>query len=69
MTVALRSPDLVSAMVAVDNSPVRGALGNPFEKYVQGMKEIASSKVTKQSEADRILRDYEEVRKSAFFSA
>ncbi|KAI5293770.1 hypothetical protein KEM52_005244 [Ascosphaera acerosa] len=62
MTVALRRPDLVSAVVAVDNSPVVASLGRPFELYVQGMLEIEAARVRSQREADHILRQYEELK-------
>lgn len=61
MTVALRSPNLVSALVPVDNSPVKAPLQSDFRKYVNGMLEIEAAKVTKQSEADKILQPYEQV--------
>jgi pimeloyl-ACP methyl ester carboxylesterase len=61
MTVALRSPNLVSALVPVDNSPVKAPLGSDFGKYVRGMLAIEAAKVTKQSDADKILEPYEPV--------
>ena len=61
MTVALRSPSSVSAIVSVDNAPVSVPLSTDFAKYVRGMKEIEKAKVTKQKEADNILAKYEEV--------
>lgn len=61
MTLALRSPDAVGALISVDNAPVDAALKNGFVKYVQGMKEIDDSKVTKQADADGILKKYENV--------
>lgn len=61
MTVALRSPELISSFVAVDNAPVSATLGSQFTKYVKGMQEIERANVTKQSDADRILQQYEEV--------
>ncbi|KAK2791498.1 hypothetical protein FQN53_002607 [Emmonsiellopsis sp. PD_33] len=60
MTVALRSPDLISSLIAVDNAPVSATLGSQFQKYVKGMHQIEAAKVTKQSDADRILQEYEE---------
>ncbi|EAW08465.1 putative alpha/beta hydrolase [Aspergillus clavatus NRRL 1] len=60
MTVALRSSDLVSALIPVDNAPVNAPLKSDFGKYVRGMQEVESQKVTKQSDADKILREYEE---------
>ena len=61
MTVALRSPNTVSALIPVDNAPVNAPLKSDFSKYVEGMQHIESAGVTKQSDADAILKDYEEV--------
>lgn len=61
MTVALRSPSLVTALMPVDNAPVNAPLKSDFDKYVRGMQHIESEKVTKQSDADKILQGYEEV--------
>ncbi|KAL4890520.1 putative alpha/beta fold family hydrolase [Aspergillus ambiguus] len=60
MTVALESPDVVSALVPVDNAPVNAALKSDFGKYVRGMQHIEAQNVTKQSDADKILQEYEE---------
>ncbi|KAJ5542419.1 hypothetical protein N7535_004839 [Penicillium sp. DV-2018c] len=60
MAVALRSPETVSALIPVDNAPVNAALASDFPKYVRGMQKIEAEKVTKQSDADKILADYEE---------
>lgn len=62
MTLALRNPDIVSDIISVDNAPLDAALLSDFAKYVQGMKRIEEAGVTKQAEADQILKDYEEVR-------
>jgi pimeloyl-ACP methyl ester carboxylesterase len=61
MTLALQSPDLVESLVAVDNAPVDAALTSDFAKYIQGMQKIQAANVTRQVEADEILRNYEEV--------
>ncbi|KAF4175056.1 hypothetical protein CNMCM8694_002036 [Aspergillus lentulus] len=60
MTVALQSSDLVSALIPVDNAPVNAPLKSDFGKYVQGMQEVEAQGVTKQSDADKILKEYEE---------
>ncbi|KAH6603358.1 glycosyltransferase family 41 protein [Trichoderma cornu-damae] len=60
MSVALRSPETVARVVAVDNAPVDVALSRTFASYVRGMKRIQEANVTRQAEADAILRDYEE---------
>ncbi|KAL1876327.1 hypothetical protein VTK73DRAFT_9570 [Phialemonium thermophilum] len=59
MTLALRSPDMVDNIIAVDNAPVDAALGTDFARYIQGMKRIEQAGVTRQSEADKILAEYE----------
>ena len=62
MTLALRRPEIVSDIVSVDNAPIDAALLSSFGKYVQGMKKIEEAGITRQAEADSILKDYEEVR-------
>ena len=61
MALALAQPKLIRDIVSVDNAPVNAILASSFGKYVQGMKRIEESGVTKQSEADKILQDYEKV--------
>lgn len=61
MTVALNAPELVSALVPVDNAPVNAPLRTDFDKYIKGMQHVESANVTKQSDADKILQEYEEV--------
>ncbi|MCJ1256591.1 hypothetical protein MMC24_004415 [Lignoscripta atroalba] len=60
MSVALRSPQTVGALIPVDNAPVDATLKSDFAKYVQGMRKIQQAHVTKQVEADSILKDFEE---------
>lgn len=62
MTLALKSPELVQDIVAVDNAPVDAVLESSFSKYIQGLKRIEAANITKQAEADEILKDYEDVR-------
>lgn len=61
MTLALRRPEIVADIVSVDNAPLDAALLSEFAKYVQGMKKVEEAGVTRQAEADAILKDYEEV--------
>jgi pimeloyl-ACP methyl ester carboxylesterase len=61
MTLALQSPELVNDVVSVDNAPIDAALLSNFGKYIQGMRRIEEAGVTRQAEADAILKDYEEV--------
>lgn len=61
MTLALRSPKLLGALIPVDNAPVDATLKSDFHRYVQGMREIEQKGVKKQVEADAILKNYEEV--------
>ncbi|XXH00247.1 hypothetical protein Hte_006589 [Hypoxylon texense] len=60
MTLGLSEPALIGDLVAVDNAPVDAALGGPFARYVQGMRRVDEAGVTRQSEADAILKEYEE---------
>jgi hypothetical protein len=61
MTLALKYPDMVHDIVSVDNAPVDAALLSSFAKYIQGMRRIEEAQVTTQAEADKILKEYEEV--------
>lgn len=61
MTLALRSPEMVSNVVAVDNAPVDVSLDGDFVKYIRGMKMIQGAKISRQAEADAILQNFEEV--------
>lgn len=60
MTLALRMPQLIESLVSVDNAPLDAALLSDFAKYIHAMRKIEESEVTRQAEADKILRDYEE---------
>lgn len=61
MTLALRSPNLLSNIVSVDNAPVRVALVGNFARYIEGMEKIDQQSATSQTQADKILQEYEEV--------
>ncbi|KAL4802758.1 Alpha/Beta hydrolase protein [Aspergillus unguis] len=60
MTVALNAPELVSALIPVDNAPVNAPLRTDFGKYIRGMQQVESANITKQSDADNILQEYED---------
>jgi len=60
MTLALRSPEIIHDIVSVDNAPLDAALLSSFGKYIQGMKKIEDAGVTRHTEADKILQDFEE---------
>ena len=62
MTLGLRSPSLLRALIAVDNAPVDANLKSDFYKYIQGLREIEEKQVNKHAEADEILTEYEKVR-------
>ncbi|TGZ83384.1 alpha/beta-hydrolase [Ascodesmis nigricans] len=58
MAVALQHPSLVSRIIVVDNAPVEAGLASSFPRYIQAMRKIEDSKLTKQAEADEILENY-----------
>ncbi len=60
MTLALRKRVSVANIIPVDNAPVDAALGSSFAKYVQGMRKISETTISRQSQADEILKDYED---------
>ena len=63
MTLALRSPDAIGALVPVDNAPVDAVLASDFPKYVRGLRAVEDARVSKRVEADEILKKYEDVRR------
>lgn len=60
MTVALREKVPIANLISVDNAPVDAALHGDFNKYVQGMREIEEAKCKRQTDADAILKKYED---------
>ena len=65
MTVALRSPRLLGALIPVDNAPVDANLQSDFHQYIQGLREIDEAEVINQVQADEILQKYEKVSQSS----
>lgn len=59
MALALHSPEMVEDIVSVDNAPIDAALLSNFGKYIQAMRRIEEAGVVKQTEADKILQEYE----------
>lgn len=68
MTVALRSPRLLQALVSVDNAPIDATLQSEFHKYVRGLQEIEDRKAMTHKEADTILSHYESVSQISAYS-
>jgi len=60
MTLALKCPEIIHDIVSVDNAPLDAALLSNFGKYIQGMRKIEEAGVTRQAQADKILKEYEE---------
>lgn len=69
MTVALRSPSLVSKLISIDNAPVDAVLHSDFPKYIHGMRKVEIAHIQKQAEADDILKDFEDVRRSPILTS
>ncbi|EEQ32566.1 abhydrolase domain-containing protein [Microsporum canis CBS 113480] len=61
LTLALRSPSLVSGVIAIDNGPIRLPLTDDFPRYIRGMRHVQSqpSPITSLSQADSLLAQYE----------
>lgn len=59
MTLALKQPSLISALIPVDNSPIDAALKSDFSKYIEGMLDVEASKPTNSKAADKVLSKYE----------
>lgn len=60
MTVALRNRVPIANLIPVDNAPLDAALHGDFAKYIQGMRRIDDTTIRRQSDADAILKDYED---------
>ncbi|KAK3715423.1 hypothetical protein LTR37_007151 [Vermiconidia calcicola] len=60
MAVALRNRVPIANLIPIDNAPVDAALSSDFPKYTQAMRRIDETTITRQSEADAILKNYEE---------
>jgi hypothetical protein len=67
MTVALQSPESVSALIPVYNAPLNAKLKSYSPKYVQDMQHVEREKVKQQSDANKIREDYEEVWKRLMY--
>ena len=65
MTLSLNSPNLVDSLISVDNAPVSSPLSDSFTKYITAMEEVDAAKVTTQTKADDIIRQYESVSSSS----
>lgn len=61
MVLALRSSNILKAVVSIDNAPVRSALRSNFSNYIEGMRQIENARVMRQSEAEEILKTFETV--------
>lgn len=59
MAVALRRPELVEKLVAVDNAPIDAVLSSDFTKYVRGLKTIERSNLSKMKDAYTVLNKFE----------
>ena len=64
MTVALRSPRLLQALIAVDNAPVDATLSSDFPTYIKGLQEVERAQLRTLAGADQILKKYEKVLRS-----
>lgn len=61
MTLGLREPKILGALIAVDNAPIVTPLESDFSRYIQGMHKIEQLQLTKRDEADQIMQSYEKV--------
>lgn len=57
---ALRNPHAISALIPIDNIPLDAALKSDFGRYVHGMRAVEDARVSKQSDADKILQKFEQ---------
>lgn len=59
MAISFRRPDLVAAMISVDNSPADGKLSSSFPRYVEGLKQVEAANINTSKEAYKVLSKYE----------
>ncbi|KAK9243866.1 Alpha/Beta hydrolase protein [Lipomyces tetrasporus] len=59
MAIALRRPDIVDSLIAVDNAPIDAALGTDIPKYVQALRSIEKMGLRSMKDAFEVLGKYE----------
>ncbi|PHH68685.1 hypothetical protein CDD83_6005 [Cordyceps sp. RAO-2017] len=59
MALALHRPDKVASLISVDNAPCHLPLNRDFVHYIRGMQQVQASNVVRQSDADRIMQEFE----------
>ncbi|KAI8138194.1 Alpha/Beta hydrolase protein, partial [Fennellomyces sp. T-0311] len=59
MTTALQNPSVVKKLVVVDIAPFSLPLSNDFAAYIDAMRKIDAANLKKQSDADKMLQEYE----------
>ncbi|KAK2865460.1 hypothetical protein FQN49_003543 [Arthroderma sp. PD_2] len=63
LTLALRSPSLISSVIAIDNGPIILPLTDDFPRYIKAMRHIqsqsSSAPITSLAQADSLLSQYE----------
>ncbi|KAI8378180.1 Alpha/Beta hydrolase protein [Choanephora cucurbitarum] len=59
MYVALQQPEMVSKLIVVDIAPVHSPLTREYHDHIRIMREIQSRRLTRQKEADDILKTVE----------
>lgn len=59
MAVSLRRPDIVKALIPVDNAPIDAQLSSTFPRYARAMKRIQASNLKSSKEAYEIMEEVE----------
>ncbi|KAF5111336.1 hypothetical protein DV495_003955 [Geotrichum candidum] len=60
MAVSLRRPDIVKALIPVDNAPIDAQLNSSFPRYARAMKRIEASNLKSSKDAFKIMGEVEE---------
>lgn len=60
MAVSLRRPDLIRALIPVDNAPIDAQLSTTFPRYARAMKRIEASNFKSNKDAYKVMSEVEQ---------
>ena len=57
---ALTKPEILKAVISLENAPLSSCLSPTFQQYIECMRAIEDAKITKRKDAEDMLAKYEE---------